>query len=240
MGWSSAPTPLTTNTVCIHHPSADFKRITFGVVTDANEALRDLRPATRFYQSSWTLGTTEPGSSGSPLFIASTQQVIGQLWGGPGSCTTSTNLDYFGRFDVGFPLMAAYLDPGITPTITVATPDSAKNWPLGERRRIRWTSTGDVGPKVQIELWRNGGVIQVLRSNTNNDGKAGWNIDPALDPGDGYSIRILSKSNPFIFDDSDMPFSLYDPTPDPPVDPGNTTPHRWSLLWFILKLLGFV
>lgn len=240
MGWSSVPAPLSTVTACVHHPSVDFKRITFGMVTDVNESLRDLRPAERFYQSSWTLGTTEPGSSGSPLFIKSTQQIIGQLWGGPGSCITSTNLDYYGRFDVGYPLMAAYLDPEIVTAITVTRPNGDKNWPMGGRREIRWTSSGDVGEKVRIELQRNNGFVQVIKNGTKNDGKVGWNIDSSLDPGDGYTIRIISKSNPAVFDDSDVPFSLYDPEPGEPVAPGGDVPKQWPLLWFILRLLGFV
>src|SRR5204863_3860682 len=47
----------------------------------------------------WSLGVTEPGSSGSPLFD-NNHRVIGQLHGGPSACTQSgTNLsDYYGRF----------------------------------------------------------------------------------------------------------------------------------------------
>jgi hypothetical protein len=213
LGWSSAPTALGTTTTCIHHPSVDFKRITFGVVTDVNESLRGIRPAERYYQSSWTLGTTEPGSSGSPLMIEATQQIIGQLWGGPGSCTTSTNLDYYGRFDVGYPLIAAYLNPVTVQSITVTRPNAAKSWPIGDRRGIRWTSTG-IGGKIRIELWRNGSFVQVIKNGTKNDGKARWNIDPGLEPGGGYNIRIMSKSNAGIYDDSDALFTLF--TPEPP------------------------
>ncbi|MCL4851867.1 MAG: GPI anchored serine-threonine rich family protein [Bryobacteraceae bacterium] len=241
LGWNSSPMALGTVTTCIHHPSVDFKRITFGVVTDVAESLRGIRPAERFYQSSWTLGTTEPGSSGSPLMIESTQQIIGQLWGGPGSCTTSTNLDYYGRFDVSYPLMAAYLNPMIVPEITVTRPDGAKNWPLGGRRGVRWTSSGVAG-KIRIELWRNGSFVQVIKKGTRNDGKARWNIDPELEPGVGYSIRILSKGDPSVFDDSDGSFALYLPEPPPASDPEkeDTTTARWPLLRILLSLLGRV
>lgn len=241
LGWNSSPTALGTTTTCIHHPSIDFKRITFGVVTDVDESLRDIRPAERFYQSSWTLGTTEPGSSGSPLMIESTQQIIGQLWGGPGSCSTSTNLDYYGRFDVGYPLMAVYLNPMTVPEITVTRPDGAKNWPLGGHRGIRWTSSGVTG-KIRIELWRNGSFVQVIKKGTKNDGKARWNIDPALEPGGGYSIRVLSKDDPGVFDDSDGTVTLIDPDPlpTPPPDPAKEDPTtiRWPLLRLIMSLLG--
>lgn len=108
-GWNSSATPLGANTTAIHHPSGDYKRISFGTVTDVAESSRSSRPANRYYQSSWSNGVTEPGSSGSPLFNDS-EQVIGQLWGGPSSCSpSSTKLDYYGRFDVSFPLMTSYL-----------------------------------------------------------------------------------------------------------------------------------
>ncbi|GMV90262.1 MAG: hypothetical protein AMXMBFR82_00400 [Candidatus Hydrogenedentota bacterium] len=241
LGWNSSPTALGTTTTCIHHPSIDFKRITFGIVTDVAESLRDTRPAERYYQSSWTLGTTEPGSSGSPLMIESTQQIIGQLWGGPGSCSATTNLDYYGRFDVSYPLMAAYLNPMIVPEITVTRPDGAKSWPLGGRRGIRWTSVGIAG-KIRIELWRNGNFVQVIKKGTKNDGKARWNIDSALEPGGGYSIRVLSKDDPGVFDDSDGSVTLLDPEPPQTSDPekeGSTT-VRWPLLRIILSILGIL
>lgn len=173
--------------------------------------------------------------------IESTQQIIGQLWGGPGSCSTSTNLDYYGRFDVSYPLMAAYLNPMIVPEITVTRPDGAKSWPLGERRGIRWTSSGVTG-KIRIELWRNGGFVQVIKKGTKNDGKARWNIDPALEPGGGYSIRVLSKDEPGEFDDSDGSFALYAPEAPPEPDPekDDTTTARWPLLRMLLSLLGLL
>lgn len=119
-GWSSNATPLGANTVAIHHPSGDYKRITFGVVTDVAESSRTIRPAARYYQSSWTNGVTEPGSSGSPLFNSSAQ-IIGQLWGGPSSCSpSSTKLDYYGRFDVSFPIVSSYLNAG-QPAVSFAS-----------------------------------------------------------------------------------------------------------------------
>ncbi|MBI4557710.1 MAG: trypsin-like peptidase domain-containing protein [Candidatus Hydrogenedentes bacterium] len=112
LGWSSDAQALGLDAVCIHHPQTDYKRITFGNITDRPDRMLS-RPANRFYEMTWkpNLGTTEPGSSGSPLFRETTQQIIGQLWGGLASCNSPDKADYYGRFDVTFPVIAQYLTP---------------------------------------------------------------------------------------------------------------------------------
>jgi hypothetical protein len=162
-GWTSSATPLTTSTVAIHHPSGDFKRITFGTVTDVAESLRSSHPAARFYQSSWSAGVTEGGSSGSPLFNTATQKVIGQLWGGPSSCSpTSTKLDYYGRFDVSFPLMSAYLFVA-PPTVAFSVASMSVN-----------EDQGSVSVNVQLsEAPGTGGSAQVAYTTQDGTAQAG-------------------------------------------------------------------
>ena len=110
VGWSSAVQPIGAETTCIHHPRGDFKRITFGNLTDGPDActLPSGVVPERFHQSTWYAGTTEPGSSGSPLFNDS-QQIIGQLWGGCASCDPELNIDYYGRFDESISILEEYL-----------------------------------------------------------------------------------------------------------------------------------
>lgn len=206
LGWTSSEAVIGTPTVCIHHPSADYKRITFGDITNVPESSLGIRPRERYHQSSWrpNLGVTEPGSSGSPLFMESTQQVIGQLWGGPSSCSpSSTKLDYYGRFDVSFPLIEQWLDPENTAAITVTRPAAGARWRQGATKRIRWTYEGDVGDRVQIDLYRGGVFYETLKANTKNDGKARWIIPLDQPVGNDYVIVVTSKSNPAIFDLSD-------------------------------------
>lgn len=107
VGWSSAVHPIGAGTTCIHHPRGDFKRITFGNLTASIDLCSGQDPA-RFHQSTWSAGTTEPGSSGSPL-LNDSQQIIGQLWGGCASCDPAFNIDYYGRFDVSFPILESFL-----------------------------------------------------------------------------------------------------------------------------------
>lgn len=114
VGWTTVPPELGVQTTCIHHPNKDFKRITFGEYTNNADScfVGAVAPASKYFQSTWTDGTTEPGSSGSPLLHHDTQRIIGQLWGGYASCSSLTCPDYYGRFDVSFPMMAQYLNPG--------------------------------------------------------------------------------------------------------------------------------
>ncbi len=97
-GWNAVNT-ASDSAVAIHHPSADVKKITFdydaytstdylGTTVDPN--------ATHWRITQWEDGTTEPGSSGSPLFDKY-HHVIGQLHGGYASCSSITS-DYYGKF----------------------------------------------------------------------------------------------------------------------------------------------
>ncbi len=120
LGWTSAAAPVGTPVTTVHHPSGDYKRISFGDITnDTGEPQYAGAPRARFHQSTWSDGTTEPGSSGSPLFITATGQIIGQLWGGLASCSNSSP-DYYGRFDVSYPMMSGFIGPAV-PELNLAS-----------------------------------------------------------------------------------------------------------------------
>lgn len=95
------------NQVGIHHPSGDLKKISFDNDA-AGQATFGGASCWRIFD--WEDGTTEPGSSGSPLFDQN-QRIIGQLFGGEASCANNIN-DYYGRFDVTFPNVCQWLAPG--------------------------------------------------------------------------------------------------------------------------------
>ncbi len=105
-GWDvSGTTPSIP--VGIHHPSGDIKKISF----DYNNASNS---GNYWDVNNWEDGTTEPGSSGSPLFDGVTQRIIGQLYGGTASCTSIT-YDTYGKTSTSWNLgMANYLDPNNT------------------------------------------------------------------------------------------------------------------------------
>ena len=90
--------------VGIHHPSGDIKKISFDYDNASNSG--------NFWDvDSWDDGTTEPGSSGSPLFDGISHRIIGQLYGGVASCT-NFGYDTYGKTSVSWGLgLSDYLDP---------------------------------------------------------------------------------------------------------------------------------
>ncbi len=101
-GWNNGAIP-TTGAVGIHHPNTDEKRISFEdqpVVLSGNYV--DV--------TDWDLGTTEPGSSGSPLFDMN-HRVIGQLCCGAAACGNNLG-DSYGWFGTSWGLgLSGWLDP---------------------------------------------------------------------------------------------------------------------------------
>lgn len=93
-GWSNVNSPGT-SAVGIHHPAGDVKKISFendpyvssGYFGAGND---------HWKVPDWDDGTTEGGSSGSPLFNQD-HRVVGQLHGGNAACGNNQE-DYYGRF----------------------------------------------------------------------------------------------------------------------------------------------
>lgn len=82
----------------IHHPDGDIKKI----CKDNNAATQDNWGGAQVWKvGAWEQGTTEPGSSGSPLFDQN-GRIIGQLYGGTASCSMPNDPDYYGRFNVSW------------------------------------------------------------------------------------------------------------------------------------------
>ena len=92
-GWDNRSTTPSEAT-CIHHPSGDIKKFT----VEGSQ----ISPLTDEWEvGPWDSGTTEGGSSGSPLFNGD-QRIVGQLWGGWAACSGSSPNGYtdtYGRFD---------------------------------------------------------------------------------------------------------------------------------------------
>jgi hypothetical protein len=69
-GWDPGDPGVGSDVIGIHHPSASWKRISFGTrFPDASvEVEGSVAPANKYYQVGMTAGRVEHGSSGSPLF----------------------------------------------------------------------------------------------------------------------------------------------------------------------------
>jgi hypothetical protein len=126
LGWNAStsvlPLPSTssgaqssTTATGIHHPEADYTRISFGVRTadSAAQIGNDTAPAAMYYQIQETQGRVEPGSSGSPLFTPD-QLIVGTLTYAPSgnACSISPFTAGYARFSVAYPQLSQYLAPG--------------------------------------------------------------------------------------------------------------------------------
>ena len=124
-GWSRANVASLSSTG-IHHPSGDIKKISF----DNNAPVSsDYDPLPYLANSHWEVvawddGTTEGGSSGSPLFDQNSR-IIGQLHGGWASCNSNT-ADFYGKFSMSWDggtssgtRLRDWLDPGNTGIVTL-------------------------------------------------------------------------------------------------------------------------
>lgn len=107
-GWTIDTPPLGTLSTTIHHPEGDLLKMGFGQTTSyercdsGNRNSFDCTPsspgAATFVDLRLSTGTTESGSSGSGVFLDSTQQLYGQLYGGSSSCNNLFGSNMYGLF----------------------------------------------------------------------------------------------------------------------------------------------
>ena len=124
-GWSVGSMPgIGASVVDVHNARGGPQKISFGSIASYASCTstgtetfncRDSSTASGagFMGVTWNSGVTEPGSSGSALFLNSGHYVIGQLYGGTTSCNTpGSGTDFFGRFDLAFSAgLSKYLAP---------------------------------------------------------------------------------------------------------------------------------
>ena len=118
-GWSSINTPPTSATG-IHHPAGDVKKISH----DLNPLIESGYYSTgidHWEVLDWNSGTTEGGSSGSPLYDQN-HRIVGQLHGGDAACNND-DFDFYGKFSYSWDTdpnttkqLKFWLDPNNTGT----------------------------------------------------------------------------------------------------------------------------
>lgn len=96
-GWDKTDN-ASASSVGIHHPHGDIKKISY----DNDASISDQYMGNQgidnsHWQVTWDAGTTEGGSSGSPLFNEN-HQIIGQLHGGDAACSNLEGSDWYGKF----------------------------------------------------------------------------------------------------------------------------------------------
>jgi hypothetical protein len=143
-GWTSRLIEDGEGATAIHHPSGDFKRISFGNKAShpvCGIALDD------HVKIDWSNGPTEPGSSGSGIFLNDTQQLFGQLHCGLSSCTASAQdfNDAYGAFSTTFGRIASFMsggsDDNSEPNDSCGKPRAVKSGNNLANRIVKWTDT---------------------------------------------------------------------------------------------------
>jgi len=105
--------------VGIHHPLGDVKKISYAYKPGTPARWVGSEPGDWHWRVPfWDRGTTERGSSGSPLFDQN-RRVVGQLHGGPASCTVQ-DWDLYGAAWASWPLgLVTFLDPSHTGNLLI-------------------------------------------------------------------------------------------------------------------------
>ena len=137
-GWNRSST-VPTNTLCVHHPSGCPKKISF-----------DNDPPTRAGQywrvNDWDLGTTEGGSSGSPL-MDQNGRFIGQLCCGLAACGNNFSDDY-GALNTYWNSVSQYLDPLNTGAMTIGGLDPNVSCPSSIASNATSRNGSGVNPTI--------------------------------------------------------------------------------------------
>jgi len=115
-GWDASE-GIPENVTTLHHPWGDVMKI-------SQEFQPPLLQKNNWKIRSWDLGITESGSSGAPLFNPE-QRIVGQLKGGPATCRKPRG-DIFGRLASEWELLAPYLDPLDSGSLTCPGMDPAQ------------------------------------------------------------------------------------------------------------------
>ena len=124
-GWDASPVGSGTSVTGIHHPEGSHKRISFGATnSDCDSQLPG--PCTNFTGVTWSQGTTEGGSSGSGIWTGTpdTAKLVGALTGGYSACDNLSGTDFYSRFSVVYPSIAAFIEPQRTLTVASINPSS--------------------------------------------------------------------------------------------------------------------
>ena len=123
-GWRAESVANNAIVTTIHHPSGDLKKWSQG--RSLGDAFVNYDDALGIFTDvTWQQGTTEGGSSGSPLLTLNSTggfyEVRGGLFGGSAACNNLGGIDSFSQLQASVPLVRQYLTPdNATPGAQVA------------------------------------------------------------------------------------------------------------------------
>jgi len=93
----------------------------------------------------------------------------------------------------------------VAPMTLVKAPNGAEGWVQGVKYFIRWSS--NLSESVTLDLYKGGSFLKNITT-TANASAYEWECDLTVAPGNDYSIRVRSSTNPAVYDDSNAPFAI--------------------------------
>ena len=207
--------------VCIHHPKGDVKKISTVASQPLSTQYKGYTVSENYthWKVTWTStqnghGTTEGGSSGSPL-LTSEHKVIGQLHGGKSYCDDLNAPDWYGKFNVSWTgngnssihrRLNCWLDSistgeqAIEGLLVVNSTDTIN---IDEElySNIRITNTGQLTIQSDVEMKGNSSVIVESGGKIIIDGGYLSNVELVLKTGSTLQIingGVLESRDAFI------------------------------------------
>lgn len=99
------------------------------------------------------------------------------------------------------------------PTITLVAPNGGESWQEGTTQMIQWAYTGNPGPFVRLQLVQGITVVRTVAAKIpTGEGLAGsfnWKIPFSLNPAGSYKVKVTSRANASLKDESNESFSVY-------------------------------
>ncbi len=202
-GWNSS-TNTPEKTVCIHHPQGDVKKIALDNDPPFISTYSGLDPESCWLIDRWETGTTESGSSGSPLFDED-HLVVGILSGGLATCINPVT-DYFYRFSIAWnsypdslTQLKYWLDPSSTGRITmpgqdpIRIPDASLSIYPNPTRGDLAIESKDLNGETEIRIYHLSGQL-LFASKKFKYERTTW-LDITWLPAGIYIIRITDGSS---------------------------------------------
>ena len=226
-GWDANPNRRTATGprqrhATIHHPSGDFKKISFDndPITTTTCNFCGNTPNSHYLIQAWDDGTTERGSSGSSL-IDSANNVVGVLSGGSAQCPDNNGFDFFGKLSFAWgqglgdilmgPQVGAF--SGRRKALAETSPIEGMESPEEPHMQLAMpgATTDRQSAKVVTTpaqmVVREGGPPQQLSVSLNKRPEAGAYVKVSLTPSDGTGdlVRIYPQELVFDAEDWDAP-----------------------------------
>jgi len=105
-----------------------------------------------------------------------------------------------------FSVYVAGASEPVLPALTLQVPNGGETWKVGDRKDVRWSSTGPV-ENVRLEYSTDGFAhTHTIVASTANDGAYTWTIPN--DPSSNARVRVVSTLSATVNDTSDAPFTI--------------------------------